>query len=105
MNRKRQRSERMASLTSTAPLATSHARASRLPLKATKQRLTSRPLHQLAPPTPPFRRTRLLLPRLPIYLLFLPAYQSRQTLLTSHNSTRGVYFKLLLNVGQGPFDM
>ena len=49
---------------------------SHLLLKATKQRLTSQPLHQPAPPTPPFRRTRLLLPRLPIYLLYFSCFIS-----------------------------
>ena len=56
-------------LSSTAPPAMSHAQPSRLALEATKRRLTIRPLRQPAPPTPPIHRTRLPLPRPPVYLL------------------------------------
>ena len=63
--------ERMASLSSTAPPATSRVRPTRLLPEAIKPRLASRLPRRLALAPPPALRVRLLLPKLPLYLCFV----------------------------------
>src|SRR3954470_20544500 len=84
-----QKTERTANLSSTVPPATSRARPSRLPPEGIKPRPTSQPPQQLAPSTLLILRTRLPLPRLPLYLCFY-LLNSLEELVNLHNSTRGV---------------
>ena len=68
--RRHQKTEQTASLSPTAPPATSHVRPSRLPPEVIKQRLASRLPRRLTLAPPPTLRIRLLPPELPLYLLF-----------------------------------
>ncbi len=60
-----------------------------------KPRLPGRPPQRLMLPPPPTLRIRLPLPKLPPYLYFI-CFSSLEELVNLHNSTRGVYFELLL---------
>ena len=71
--RRHQKAEQTASLSPTAPPATSRVRPSRLLPEVIKPRLASRLPQRLTLAPPPTLRIRLLLPKLPLYLYFICA--------------------------------